>query len=121
METITRLFDHHTNALAAVSALEAAGYSPSDISIVSNNADNWHAGHRHQNDAVLTDDDSEAAEGAGKGAVTGGALGASAGILAGLGMLAIPGLCRRLAGICSCRGCSRGCGWRGYGWAARCS
>ncbi|WP_292038984.1 MULTISPECIES: hypothetical protein [unclassified Brevundimonas] len=92
METITRLFDHHTNALAAVSALEAEGFSASDISIVSNNADNWHAGHRHQNDAVLADDDNEVAEGAGKGAVTGGALGAGAGVLAGLGMLAIPGL-----------------------------
>ncbi|MFN7130335.1 MAG: general stress protein, partial [Brevundimonas sp.] len=43
MATVTRLYDSHTQALQAVSDLEAAGFKPDDISIVSNNADNWHA------------------------------------------------------------------------------
>lgn len=90
MTTITRLFDSHIQALEAVSDLEAAGVGHDRISIISNNADNWHAGHSHP-DADPTKGN-DAASGAGKGAATGGALGAGAGVLAGLGMLAIPGL-----------------------------
>lgn len=98
MATVTRLFDHHDEALSAVSELEAAGVSSTDISIISNNASNWHAGHSHpdRDPGPLGDrngdGDNDVAEGAGKGAATGGALGAGAGVLAGLGMLAIPGL-----------------------------
>lgn len=89
--TLTRLFDSHTQALDAVSGLEAAGVDSDRISIVSNNADNWHAGHSHP-DKRDGADTGEVTEGAGKGAATGGVLGAAAGVLAGLGMLAIPGL-----------------------------
>lgn len=99
MATITRLFDHHSDALAAISDLEAAGIWQDNISIVSNNADNWHDGHAHPEQAdtgPLADpsvtSESSVASGAGKGAATGGAVGAGAGVLAGLGMLAIPGL-----------------------------
>lgn len=99
MATITRLFDHHIDALAAISDLEAAGIGQANISIVSNNADNWHDGHSHPEQAdsgPLADPtgagESSVASGAGKGAATGGAVGAGAGVLAGLGMLAIPGL-----------------------------
>lgn len=95
-KTVTRLFDSHTEALASVEALEAAGIDHDKISIVSNNADNWHDGHRHASGADVSqidgDDDNDAAEGAGKGATAGGLLGGGAGLLAGLGMLAIPGL-----------------------------
>ncbi|QYC10688.1 hypothetical protein [Brevundimonas nasdae] len=98
MATVTRLFDSHHEALNAVSDLEAAGISSDKISLVSNNADNWHDGHSHPDNAAdgpLSDHDnrdSSVATGAGKGAATGGAVGAGAGVLAGLGMLAIPGL-----------------------------
>jgi hypothetical protein len=96
MATVTRLFDTHTQALEAVSALEAAGFDHHKISLISNNADNWHEGHRHADDRKLGDlngdGENDIAEGAGKGAATGGVLGAGAGVLAGLGMLAIPGL-----------------------------
>lgn len=99
MATVTRLFDTHTQALDAVSDLEAAGFTADDISIVSNNTDNWHAGHTHPDRASSGplgdrngDGDNDVADGAGKGATTGGVLGAGAGLLAGLGMLAIPGL-----------------------------
>lgn len=90
--TLTRLFDSHTQALDAVSDLEAAGVRSDDISIVSNNADNWHADHKHPEKNLSDDSSGEIAEGAGKGAATGGVLGGGAGALAGLGMLAIPGL-----------------------------
>lgn len=99
MATVTRLYDSHTQALQAVSDLEAAGFRPDDISIVSNNADNWHAGHSHPHKDGAGplgdrngDGENDVADGAGKGAATGGLAGAGAGLLAGLGMLAIPGL-----------------------------
>lgn len=100
-KTISRLFDSHTQALSAVTQLEQAGIDHQKISLVSNNADNWHAGHRHDASApgqggVLGDrngdGENDVADGAGKGATTGGLVGGGAGLLAGLGMLAIPGL-----------------------------
>ena len=96
--TITRLFDSHTEALRAVDALEREGVDHDRISIVSNNADNWHAGHKHGGgdhgplgDRNM-DGENDVADGAGKGATTGGLIGGAGGLLAGLGMLAIPGL-----------------------------
>jgi hypothetical protein len=84
-KAITRLFDSHTDALAAVEELEAAGVPHGRISLIASNADRWH-------DGDADDDDNDTAEGAAKGATTGGVLGGGAGLLAGLGMLAIPGL-----------------------------
>jgi len=88
--TITRLFNSHTEAMAAITDLEQAGVPHEDISLIASNGDNWHDGHQH--DRADTDDDNDTAEGAGKGAATGGLVGGGAGLLAGLGMLAIPGL-----------------------------
>ncbi|MDZ4371587.1 MAG: general stress protein [Phenylobacterium sp.] len=88
--TVTRLFNTHTEAMAAVTDLEAAGFRHDDISIIASNADNWHGGHKHPTRDV--DGENDTAEGAGKGAATGGLIGAGGGLLAGLGMLAIPGL-----------------------------
>ena len=90
-KTITRLFDSHTEALAAITDLEAAGIDRDRISLVSNNADNWHAAHMHRG-AKIDDGENETAEGAGKGAAAGSVLGGAGGLMAGLGMLAIPGL-----------------------------
>lgn len=84
-KTITRLFDSHTQALDAISDLEARGIDHDKISLVSNNTEKWHDGHKHAGD-------NDIADGAGKGAATGGLFGGGAGLLAGLGMLAIPGL-----------------------------
>jgi len=97
-KTITRLFDSHTQALAAVEELERAGIDRNHISLISNNADNWHDGHKHPDGkpGLLGDHNgdgkNDVAEGAGKGATTGGLIGGAGGLLAGLGMLAIPGL-----------------------------
>src|ERR1700680_2667113 len=72
--TISRLYDSYAQATEAVRNLETAGVSHSDISIVSNNSDNWYSADtarttggpatidRHR-DGV-----DDRAEGAGKGA-----------------------------------------------------
>jgi hypothetical protein len=99
-KTITRLFDSHIQALDAVSDLEARGIDHDKISLVSNNTDNWHDGHKHAGAPGAGgplgdrngDGENDVADGAGKGAATGGVIGGGAGLLAGLGMLAIPGL-----------------------------
>ena len=82
---ISGLFDDYADAKSAVKNLEAAGIPAADISIVANNTDMRYtlageAGH------------SKAAAGAGTGATLGGLVGGGAGLLAGLGMLAIPGV-----------------------------
>ncbi|MFD1983862.1 general stress protein [Mesorhizobium newzealandense] len=81
MKTVTGLFDNYDDASNAVGELDATGIPHSDISIVANNADNW-----HDNDESRASDD--AADGAGLGAVVGGA----GGLLTGLGLMAIPGV-----------------------------
>jgi uncharacterized protein (TIGR02271 family) len=96
--TITAMFDKYQDAAEAVSRLERAGIPHADISIVSNDAANrdrisTSAGSTstatRRSDASDGDD---AATGAGTGASMGAMLGGGAGLLAGLGMLAIPGL-----------------------------
>src|SRR6202165_3031241 len=88
--TISRLYNNYADAQHAVSNLEAAGVSHSDISIVANNSDSWYgADKKVDRDHDGVDD---RAEGAGKGAGIGAGVGGAAGLLAGLGLLAIPGL-----------------------------
>jgi len=98
-QAVTRLFDSHTEALSAVEALEAAGIHHDRISLIANNAEQWHAHQGGRSEDVTTKRgrdrdgaDSEAAEGAAEGAARGGLIGGGAGLAAGLGMLAIPGL-----------------------------
>src|SRR4026209_19430 len=97
--TISRLYDSYAQATEAVTNLERAGVPESDISIVSNNSDNWHS----ENTARRTTgapapvgggrDGGEArAEGAGTGAGIGATAGGVVGLLTGLGLLAIPGV-----------------------------
>jgi len=92
--TITAMFDRYQDAAEAVRRMESAGIPRSDISIVSNDA--AHREH-HSNPAYAyrdrdNDTADDAADGAGTGATLGTLLGGGAGLLAGLGMLAIPGL-----------------------------
>ncbi len=84
--TVTALFDTYELAADAVRKLEAQGVSHSDISIVSNDA-----GHSQYYDSTGTGD-GDHVSGTGTGASLGTLLGGGAGLLAGLGMLAIPGL-----------------------------
>lgn len=94
--TITAMFDSYQDAVEAVRKLEGAGVPHSDISIVSNDPANREklgssgtAGAGRPSATAHADD---AATGTGTGASLGAMLGGGAGLLAGLGMLAIPGL-----------------------------
>ncbi len=80
MKTVSRIYDTHADARAAVGALEAAGVPSKDISLVANKCVDAEL------DAI--DKFPDAATGIGLGT----ALGGGAGLLAGLGILTIPGL-----------------------------
>ncbi len=82
--TITRLFDDYSDARAAVTDLERLGVPHADLSIVASNA------HGEHDDHDVTDVNAHGD--VSRGASTGAALGGVGGLLAGLGLLAIPGL-----------------------------
>ena len=88
---ITRMFDSYNEASKAVTELESTGIAHSDISIVANNADNQMTTTTGTDTLSATDPDAPAT-GAGTGATVGTLVGGGAGLLAGLGMLAIPGV-----------------------------
>lgn len=109
--TVTRLFDSYIDAENAVSDLERAGIPHDDISLIGSNAGGQHdhRGHdRLTSDAVHDgrsagrgrvdadgDGDPDNLDDHGdvsRGATTGAVLGGVGGLLAGLGLLAIPGL-----------------------------
>jgi hypothetical protein len=92
--TISRLYDNHEDARAAVRALEDAGVPHGDISILASNADNWYSPDRKVDTYPDRDLDGrdDRAEAAGAGAGIGATVGGAAGLLAGLGIMAIPGV-----------------------------
>lgn len=81
-QIINRAYDTYAEAVTVIRELEAADISHNDIAIVANNVDS-------KNDPTDKDAAKKGAEG---GAAAAGAIGAGAGLLAGLGMLAIPGV-----------------------------
>ena len=85
-KTITRLFDDYADATAALGELERLGVPHDAISIVASNADGAHG------DAGTSIDDVNDHGDVSRGVSTGAALGGVGGLLAGLGLLAIPGL-----------------------------
>ena len=87
MKTVTGLFDDYENASDAVSQLEILGVPHGDISIVASNSSSWYDGDNSDR-GVASDAAEDAAAGAGLGAVIGG----TGGLLAGLGIMAIPGV-----------------------------
>jgi heat induced stress protein YflT len=87
-KTITGLYDTYDDAAQTVRDLAAAGIPDADVSLVANNVDDQHA----------IEEASNAAPDAGRGAVVGSVLGGGAGLLAGLGLLAIPGVGPVVAG-----------------------
>ena len=95
---ITRLFDDYEHARQAVSDLEAGGIPHDNVSIVANNADGRYgtadASGTTGTATAMTDGtpSGETTTGAGTGATLGTLLGGGGGLLAGLGMLAIPGV-----------------------------
>lgn len=89
--TVVGLFDTFPSAESAVKDLVSTGIRREDISLTASNAAGEHALEGQPAAEHGTHAGSGAATGAGIGAVVGGALGIT-GILAGLGMLAIPGI-----------------------------
>ena len=81
MQTITKVYDTYDKARSAVGDLETAGIPMADISVLANQE----SSQGYDDDA---DQETEAGPGAGLGAVVGG----TAGLLTGLGLMAIPGL-----------------------------
>ncbi|WP_244472302.1 MULTISPECIES: hypothetical protein [unclassified Methylobacterium] len=96
--TLTGLFDDYAAAARAVDAIEAAGVPNGDISIVANNTDDRHSGlpgttnHTTGTTHKAVADEGDATDGAGTGATLGTVLGGGAGLLTGLGLMAIPGV-----------------------------
>ena len=87
MQTVSALFETYNDATKAVHVLKDAGIQSADISLVANNAEGLYPG-----DANPVAKDTTA------GAEVGALLGGAGGLLAGLGILAIPGVGPVIAG-----------------------
>ena len=87
MRTVSGLFDTYIHARQAVHALEAAGIATADISLIANSPEDLYPGDE---DVVARD--------ATAGAEVGAMLGGAGGLLAGIGILAIPGIGPVVAG-----------------------
>lgn len=84
MKMLMAAFDNPTHADLALDELEACGYTPEQISVISKD-------NKYQREGYSTGEN--VAKAAGTGAVTGGALGGLAGLLAGAGIIpALAGL-----------------------------
>jgi hypothetical protein len=96
---ISRIYDDYAAADAAARALEAAGVSHNDISILASNADGWYNAENGKSKSAVDpkhDKDRDGRDDRAEGAVAGGGIGAAAGgvfgALTGLGLMAIPGV-----------------------------
>ena len=93
--TISRLYNSYPDAQAAIKRLEAAGVNHGDISVLASNAEGWYEDDQSAKPDTFPDRDldgkDDRAEAAGTGAGVGAALGGTAGVLTGLGLMAIPG------------------------------
>jgi hypothetical protein len=81
-ETVTYIYDDPSLATQAVRALEAAGFTSKEISVL----------RQHEGSDTLGQPNDSVADGAATGASVGLAAGAGAGLLASLGLIAIPGI-----------------------------
>jgi len=84
-QTVSALFDDYAAASRAVERLKAAGFPENEISIVGKSG-------TQSTSATGTTVDDPVDDGAGQGATIGAVVGGGAGLLTGLGMMAIPGV-----------------------------
>jgi hypothetical protein len=84
-KVLSALYDSYDDAAAAVRELENAGFPNGDISVVASNADNRYAAGTQDARSKTTRTAEDTAAGI-------GLVGAATGLLAGLGILAIPGI-----------------------------
>jgi uncharacterized membrane protein len=81
---IVGVFRTEQQAVEAIESLKRQGYRSDEISVVTKNKDDMASVERETG--------SKAPEGVATGAAAGGMLGGAAGLLAGLGLLAVPGI-----------------------------
>jgi uncharacterized membrane protein len=86
MKAIAALFDDFENAAQVVQRLHAADIEPLEVSIIAHNEDDRYSRYAKPADRAAKEDDTVT------GTVLGGILGAGAGLLTGLSLIAIPGL-----------------------------
>ncbi|MDX2157091.1 MAG: YsnF/AvaK domain-containing protein [Hyphomicrobiaceae bacterium] len=84
-QTVSALFETYAAAARAVERLKTAGIPDSDISLVGRN-------ETASGSATYSTDTTDDTDNTTAGATTGAVIGGGAGLLAGLGMMAIPGL-----------------------------
>ncbi len=93
MRTIAHTYSTYSEASSVVTALESAGIPHSDISIISGDQTAGSATETGTATGMTSGDPAQGAStGAGTGATLGTVLGGGAGLLAGIGSLAIPGI-----------------------------
>jgi hypothetical protein len=78
-QTLTRLYDSYDTALQVALELKEVGFTDRDVSLVSSRA-------------TAPDETGPSIDHAGTGATVGGIIGAATGLMAGTGVLAIPGI-----------------------------
>jgi len=88
-KTVTRLYDRFSDAAAAVGEVEGMGLSRAEISLVIGNAE---GAHSHRGKAVKAEEEAAADKDAAVGLAVGGVIGGAGGLVAGLGLMTIPGL-----------------------------
>jgi len=88
-KTVVGLFDDFNQAQRAVQDLESSGIPRGDISLVANNTGGRYDEYANTSTTDTTVD--SATHAAGAGATTGAVVGGGLGLLAGIGLLAIPG------------------------------
>src|SRR4051794_1828230 len=99
-KTVVGSFNSYAEAQEVVRELESSGVPRADISIVANDATGEYSRAGGSGDATSTNsgdmaaghDTGHTASAAGKGALAGGAIGGTAGLIAGFAGLAIPGI-----------------------------
>jgi hypothetical protein len=98
--TVTALYDSQDDAVAAVRALQMAGIARDAISIVAKSADDpaQRTADREHAEQEHADHVAEVIQDAGAGAGIGAGIGGAGGLMAGLGIIAIPGIGPVLAG-----------------------
>ena len=88
-KTIVRIYDNFSEAREAVADLVEAGFNNETISLVARDADGRLASHLERSTTQVEAEPPESEE---EGALTGGVIGGLAGMLLGLGIVAIPGV-----------------------------
>jgi hypothetical protein len=89
-KTIAGLFTDRADAERAINDLKDAGFRPQDVGVAMRD--------RTEQNELIEEHGTKAAEGAGAGAIGGGLLGGLVGWLVGIGALAIPGIGPVVAG-----------------------